>query len=305
LVHPYLFGCYTIENLEFKELVDSCYEYFFTTINQQRTNNNQKPTTKMLLETQNLTGGYTAKAIIHEISLTVKTGEWLSLVGANGSGKSTLLKLISRLLKPQQGTVLLDGKAIHSQPASVVAQNLALLPQQQTIPSGLTVRQLVSLGRTPYQPWWQYSLQKEDKAKVETALQLTRMDEYSDRFVEELSGGERQRAFLALALAQEPQILLLDEPTTYLDIRYQLELLELLKQLNKKNLTIITVLHDVNLAARYSTRLALLSQGRIFAVGKPKEILTPANLADVLGVEVVILETPVGLQICPLAAMND
>ncbi|MCV3213709.1 ABC transporter ATP-binding protein [Plectonema radiosum NIES-515] len=259
----------------------------------------------MLLETQNLTGGYTAKPIIHEISLTVKTGEWLSLVGANGSGKSTLLKLISRLLKPQQGTVLLDGKAIHSQPASVVAQNLALLPQQQTIPSGLTVRQLVSLGRTPYQPWWQYSLQKEDKAKVETALQLTRMDEYSDRFVEELSGGERQRAFLALALAQDPQILLLDEPTTYLDIRYQLELLELLKQLNQQHLTIITVLHDVNLAARYSTRLALLSQGKIFAVGKPKEILTPANLADVLGVEVVILETPVGLQICPLAAMND
>jgi iron complex transport system ATP-binding protein len=131
------------------------------------------------------------------------------------------------------------------------------------------------------------------------------MDGLCDRFVEELSGGERQRAFLALALAQDPQILLLDEPTTYLDIRYQLELLELLKQLNQQHLTIITVLHDVNLAARYSTRLALLSEGRIFAVGNPKEILTPANLADVLGVEVVILETPVGLQICPVAAMND
>jgi iron complex transport system ATP-binding protein len=260
----------------------------------------------MLLETQNLTGGYTAKAIIHEITLTLLTGEWLSLVGANGSGKSTLLKLLSRLLKPQQGTVLLDGKAIHSQPASIVAQKLALLPQQQTIPSGLTVRQLVSLGRTPHQPWWQWELNAEDKDKVETALQLTRMDALRDRFVEELSGGERQRAFLALALAQNPQILLLDEPTTYLDIRYQLELLELLKQLNQQhNLTIITVLHDVNLAARYSTRLALLFQGKIFALGKPKEILTPTNLADVLGVEVVILETPVGLQICPLAAMND
>lgn len=260
----------------------------------------------MLLETQNLSGGYTTKPIVQEINLTLITGEWLSFVGANGSGKSTLLKLISRLLKPQEGIVLLDGKAIHSQPASIVAQKLALLPQQQTIPSGLTVRQLVSLGRTPHQPWWQYSLNAEDKAKVETALQLTRMDGlYSDRFVEELSGGERQRAFLALALAQDPQILLLDEPTTYLDIRYQLELLELLKQLNQQHLTIITVLHDVNLAARYSTRIALLSQGKIFGVGKPKEILTPANLADVLGVEVVILETPVGLQICPLAAIND
>ncbi len=260
----------------------------------------------MLLETQNLTGGYTAKPIVHEITLALEIGEWLSLVGANGSGKSTLLKLFSRLLKPQQGTVLLDGKAIHSQPASIVAQKLALLPQQQTIPGGLTVRQLVSLGRTPHQPWWQWELDSEDRNKVEMALQLTRMDGLRDRLIEELSGGERQRAFLALALAQDPQVLLLDEPTTYLDIRYQLELLELLKQLNQQHgLTIITVLHDVNLAARYSSRLALLYQGRIFALGKPEDILTPRNLADVLGVEVVILETPVGLQICPLAAIND
>ena len=258
----------------------------------------------MLLETQNLTGGYT-KPIVEEINLAISPGEWLSLVGANGSGKSTLLKLISRLLKPQRGTVLLDGKAIHSLPASTVAQKLALLPQQQTIPGGLTVRQLVSLGRTPYQPWWQYSLNPEDRDKVETALQLTQMNELSDRSVEELSGGERQRAFLALALAQDPQILLLDEPTTYLDIRYQLELLDLLKQLNQQHgLTIVTVLHDVNLAARYSSCLALLYQGKIFAQGNPEEILTPRNLAEVLGVEAVILQTPVGLQICPLGAIN-
>ncbi|AKG22559.1 ABC transporter ATP-binding protein [Calothrix sp. 336/3] len=255
---------------------------------------------------QNLTGGYTNKQVVKEINLTLETGEWLSLVGANGSGKSTLLKLISRLLKPQQGTVLLDGKAIHSQPAAIVAQKLALLPQQQTIPSGLTVKQLVALGRTPHQPWWQWELDAEDRQQVDTALQLTQMQKFRDRPVEELSGGERQRAFLALALAQNPQVLLLDEPTTYLDIRYQLELLELLKNLNhRQNLTILTVLHDVNLAARYSSRIALLNQGRIFALGKPDYVLTPPNLREVLGVEAVIMQTPVGIQICPLSPWQE
>jgi iron complex transport system ATP-binding protein len=210
------------------------------------------------------------------------------------------------LLKPQTGAVLLDGKAIHTQNAAVVAQKLALLPQQQTIPAGLTVRQLVSLGRTPHQPWWQWELNAEDRDKVERALQLTRMQSLCDRPVEQLSGGERQRAFLALALAQDPQVLLLDEPTTYLDIRYQLQLLELLKQLNQEQgLSIITVLHDVNLAARYSSRIALLYQSKIWALGEPRIVLTPLNLANVLGVEVAVLETPVGLQICSLAAIGD
>ncbi|BCL39355.1 hypothetical protein NSMS1_58020 [Nostoc sp. MS1] len=216
----------------------------------------------MPLETQNLTGGYTNKTVVKDISLVIEKGEWLSLVGANGSGKSTLLKLMSRLLLPQTGTVLLDGKAIHTQSAAIVAQKLALLPQQQAIPSGLTVRQLVSLGRTPHQPWWQWDLNTEDREKVNEALHLTQMESYQDRLVEQLSGGERQRAFLALALAQNPQILLLDEPTTYLDIRYQLELLNLLKNLNQKPvITILTVLHEINLAARYSSRIALLHQG--------------------------------------------
>lgn len=260
----------------------------------------------MPLETNNLTGGYDGKPIVQEIQIALQAGEWLSLVGANGSGKSTLLKLMSRLLKPQTGAVLLDGKAIHTQKATAVAQKLALLPQQQTIPPGLTVRQLVSLGRTPHQPWWQWELDSEDRDKVEKALQLTRMQSFCDRPVEQLSGGERQRAFLALALAQDPQVLLLDEPTTYLDIRYQLQLLELLKQLNKQQeLSIITVLHDVNLAARYSSRIALLYQGKIWAVGEPRIVLTPENLADVLGIEVAVLETPVGLQICSLAAIDD
>jgi len=256
----------------------------------------------MPLEAQNLVGGYTTTPIIHGIDLALQQGEWLSLVGANGSGKSTLLKLLSRILQPQKGTVILDGKAIHTQPAQVVAQKLAILPQQQTIPAGLTVRQLVSLGRTPHQPWWQWELDREDRQKVDEAIVETGIEQFSDRLVENLSGGERQRAFLALALAQAPQVLLLDEPTTYLDIHYQLQLLELLKHLNQQQkLSIVTVLHEVNLAARYSDRIAMLKQGSLWDIGTPAEVLTPENLAEVFGVEVIILQTPVGLQICPIA----
>jgi iron complex transport system ATP-binding protein len=256
----------------------------------------------MPLEAQNLVGGYGTTPIIHGINLALQQGEWLSLVGANGSGKSTLLKLLSRILSPHKGTVLLDGKAIHTQPAQVVAQKLAILPQQQTVPTGLTVRQLVSLGRSPHQPWWQWELDTQDRTKVEEAIVETGIESLSDRPVEHLSGGERQRAFLALALAQAPQVLLLDEPTTYLDIHYQLQLLELLKHLNhKQGLSIVTVLHEVNLAARYSDRIAMLKQGNLWDIGTPAAVLTPENLAQVFGVEVIVLQTPVGVQICPIA----
>lgn len=258
----------------------------------------------MPLSLQNLTGGYTIP-IIRNVNLSLQTGEWLSLVGANGSGKSTLLKLISRILTPQQGAVLLDGKAIHSQPANIVAQKLALLPQQQTIPSGLTVRQLVSLGRTPHQPWWQWELNADDRDKVTSAIQKTQLGKLSDRPVEQLSGGERQRAFLALALAQEPRVLLLDEPTTFLDISYQLQLLELLKNLkHQQQLTIVTVLHELNLAARYSSRIALLKQGQLCKVGTPEQVLITENIAQVFGVEAVIINTPVGLQVCAISALD-
>ena len=260
----------------------------------------------MSLEIRNLTGGYGEIAIAQNITLSLQSGEWLSLIGANGSGKSTFLRLISRILTPQQGLVLLDGKAIHNQPAAIVAQKLAILPQQQTVPSGLTVQQLVSLGRAPHQGWWQWELTKEDADKVGLAISQTGMDEFVNRPVEELSGGERQRAFLALALAQSPQILLLDEPTTYLDICYQLQLLELLKHLNQEyKLTIITVLHEINLAARYSSRIAMLNKGELFCVGTPAQVLNPDNLAQIFGVEVVILETSVGLQICAIAPVSQ
>ena len=259
-----------------------------------------------LLIADNLTGGYQATSIIHQLNLQLDRGEWLSLLGGNGSGKSTLLKLLSRLLKPQHGLVWLDGKAIHTEPPNLVAQKLALLPQQQTVPSGLTVKQLVSLGRTPHQPWYQWELNSADRAQVNRAMVLTQVYDFADRSVESLSGGERQRAFLALALAQTPRILLLDEPTTYLDLRYQLELLTLLKDLQQQQgLTIITVLHELNLAIRFSDRLAMLKDGSLVSVGTLQTVITPEVIAEVFGVDVAIIDTPVGLQICPLIARSS
>jgi iron complex transport system ATP-binding protein len=260
----------------------------------------------MVIEAQHLTGGYGELAIAQDINLTVRTGEWLSLIGANGSGKSTLLRLLSRILLPQRGVVLLDGKAIHTESIATIAQKLAILPQQQTIPEGLTVQQLVGLGRAPHQQWWQWELSQKDIQIVQQAILKTGIEDFRDRPVEQLSGGERQRAFLALALAQVPKIVLLDEPTTYLDICHQLQLLELLKQLNQQQgLTVLTVLHDMNLAARFSDRLALIHQGKLYAIGTPPEVLTAENLRDTFGVEISILETPVGLQICPIAPLSS
>ncbi|HHP7230571.1 MAG TPA: ABC transporter ATP-binding protein [Xenococcaceae cyanobacterium] len=256
----------------------------------------------MLLTSHNLSGGYNQQSVVTKINLNLQAGEWLSILGANGSGKSTLLKLLCRVIEPLQGRVLLDGKAIHQLPPHVVARRIAVLPQQQTIPSGLTVEQLVSLGRTPYQPWYQWDLNAKDRVFVDDALKQTQLNSLRQRPVTQLSGGERQRAFLALALAQDPEILLLDEPTTYLDINYQLQLLELLKQLNLKGLTVVTVLHEINLAIRYSDRLALIKKGQLLTIGETTEVITPENLAQVFGVEVAILDTPVGKQICPLAS---
>lgn len=257
----------------------------------------------MVLEASDLQGGYGDKTIVDQVTLALHQGEWLSILGANGSGKSTLLRLFGRILPLQQGTVLLNGQDIHSLSPTAVARKLALLPQQQVLPTGVSVYQLVSLGRSPHQPWWQWDLNSHDQQQIEQALTWTDMDQYRHEPVSALSGGQRQRAFLALALAQQPQVLLLDEPTTYLDIHYQLQLLELLKQLNQQTqLAIVTVLHDINLAARYSDRLAFMREGKLWAMGAVPDTLTPDIVNQVFDVDVAILDTPIGPQICPLAA---
>lgn len=256
----------------------------------------------MILEASNLQGGYGDKTIVDQITLALETGEWLSILGANGSGKSTLLRLFGRILPSQQGTVLLNGQDIHSLTPTAIARKLALLPQQQVLPNGVSVYQLVSLGRSPHQPWWQWDLSSHDQQQIEQALTWTDMAPYRHDPVSALSGGQRQRAFLALALAQQPQVLLLDEPTTYLDIHYQLQLLELLKQLNQQTqLAIVTVLHDINLAARYSDRLAFMRAGKLWAIGSVADTLTPDIVNQVFDVDIAILDTPIGPQICPLA----
>lgn len=255
-----------------------------------------------ILEVQGISGGYSTYPIIQQLYLALERGTWMSLVGPNGSGKSTVLKLLTRILKPLSGCVYLDGRSIHEAPAKAIAQRLAFLPQQQTVPQGLTVRQLVGLGRSPHQAWWEWNLSPQDLEIVDRCIQNVRLEHFGDRPVEELSGGERQRAFLALALAQEPKVLLLDEPTTYLDVHYQLELLELLKQLNQtQNLTLVTVLHELNLAVRFSDRIAVLETGRLHSVGTPDAVMTPKMLADVFKIRAEIIYTSVGLQVCPLS----
>ena len=260
----------------------------------------------MTLAACDLQGGYGDKTIVEQVTLALHQGEWLSILGANGSGKSTLLRLLGRILMPQQGAVLLNGRDIHSLSPTEVARRLALLPQQQILPAGLSVYQLVSLGRSPHQPWWQWDLSADDHQHIEQALTWTDMVPCRHTPVSALSGGQRQRAFLALALAQQPQVLLLDEPTTYLDIHYQLQLLELLKELNgQTELAIVTVLHDINLAARYSDRLAFMRGGQLWAMGSVVDTLTPDVVNQVFDVDIAILDTPVGPQICPLAATSQ
>ena len=214
----------------------------------------------------------------------MKSGEIVTIIGANGSGKSTLLKALSRNMKPVQGTVYLDGKALLKMDTKEAARLLAVLPQIHSVPDDFTVRDLVSYGRFPHLgPAGR--LGHDDFEAVEHAITMTKMEELQNRSVSTLSGGEQQRAWIAMALAQEPKILLLDEPTTFLDISHQFELLELISKLNREiGLTIMMVLHDINQAARYSHRIVALKNGKIFIEGTPDTIIEHQVLADVCSI---------------------
>ncbi|MCS7030256.1 MAG: ABC transporter ATP-binding protein [Gloeomargarita sp. SKYG116] len=255
-----------------------------------------------ILAAVGVSGGYQPRQpVVQGIDLEIYPGEWLTLVGPNGSGKSTLLRLLSRLLVPSQGAVFLHGRRLGDYSARELARHLALLPQSPLLPAGLTVRETVSLGRHPYQPWWQWDLDAASQTQVNRALAQMELLPWQDRPVSELSGGQRQRVFLALALAQDPKILLLDEPTTFLDLHYQLSLLQQLRRLQQEQeLTLVVALHDLNLALRYSDRVGLLQQGRLRAMGDPQEVLKPAHLQEVFGIAAHVLDTPVGPQIVPL-----
>jgi iron complex transport system ATP-binding protein len=245
------------------------------------------------LEAVGLTLGYDDRRVVEGLDLVVPPGEVSVIVGANGSGKSTLLRGLGRLLKPVAGRVLLDGRDLRSLSTRAVARQVGLLPQQPIAPEGIGVRDLVGRGRYPHQGWlarWTAY----DEQVVAEALAATSTAELADRPVEELSGGQRQRVWIAMALAQRPEVLLLDEPTTYLDIAHQVEVLDLLRTLNRSSgATVVMVLHDLNLAARYADHLVVMAEGRIIREGAPRECLTVEVVAEAFGLDAVVVEDPV------------
>lgn len=238
-----------------------------------------------MLEAAHISLCFGKQYLFNDFCLTVNDGEILSIIGPNGSGKSTILKTLARNIKPQQGNILVDSKAIQSYSPGALARIMAVLPQTTSAPSDITVKQLVEYGRFPHQHWWK-NTKSEDKRALNWALKQTNLLSMADRLVSTLSGGERQRVWLAMALAQKPRILLLDEPTTYLDISHQLEILELITALNRsEGITVVMVLHDMNHAARYSDRIAVLSEGRLFSVGTPEQVIKADTLRSVFNVE--------------------
>lgn len=246
-----------------------------------------------ILSAETISAGYDGRKILSDVSLTLPEKKISVILGANGCGKSTLLKTFARLLKPESGMITLDGKSISSLSSREVAKTLGLLPQSPVVPEGIKVTDLVARGRFPYRRAFG-GMRPEDFAAVEEALELMGITELADRSVDELSGGQRQRVWIALALAQQTDILLLDEPTTYLDIAYQVEILDLLMELNKKRgTTILMVLHDINLSARYADHIFAMSKGKLVAQGSPSEVISRELMKQIYGLDCQIIEDPV------------
>ena len=241
-----------------------------------------------------LSAGYGQTLIVDDINLTIPTGKMTVLAGANGSGKSTLLSTIARMLKPLGGCVRLDGQAIHQMPTKTVSRQLGILPQSPLTPEGLTVFELVSRGRYPWQGLMrQWS--EADELAVEEALRLTGTAEFAHLPVDSLSGGERQRAWIAMLVAQDSRCLLLDEPTSALDIAHQVDVLALVHRLSQqRGLTVIAVLHDINMAARYCDYLVALRGGEMIAQGTPAELMRSDTLEQIYGIPMGILPHPAG-----------
>ncbi|MGK9269890.1 ABC transporter ATP-binding protein [Williamsia muralis] len=249
-------------------------------------------TTTHSLTIENLTLGYGDRNVIERLDLAIPPGQVTVIVGANACGKSTLLRSMSRLLAPRTGRVVLDGKEVHRTPAKQLARTLGLLPQSPIAPEGITVADLVGRGRHPHQGMFA-RWSKEDDSAVAEALDATETAALADRPVDELSGGQRQRVWIAMALAQHTDLLLLDEPTTFLDVSHQIEVLDLLTDLNQqRGTTIVMVLHDLNMAARYSDHLIALADGTLHAAGKPAEVLTEDTVRAVFGLESQVITDP-------------
>ena len=246
-----------------------------------------------VLAGQDLTLGYDGVKVAENLSIEIPPGKFTVLVGANACGKSTLLRSLARLLKPKAGSVTLDGRDIASMATKDVALKLGILPQTPTAPEGITVANLVSRGRYPHQKWFR-QWTEEDDAVVAWALEATGTDSIAGRTVDALSGGQRQRVWIAMALAQETEVLMLDEPTTYLDVAHQIDVLDLLMDLNhQQGRTLVAVLHDLNLSCRYADHLIAMCKGEIIAQGRPEDIVTAELVDQVYGLRVQVIDDPV------------
>jgi iron complex transport system ATP-binding protein len=245
------------------------------------------------LEARGLTLAYDKVEVAKDLSLSIPPGRITCIVGANACGKSTLLRALSRLLKPSRGSVLLDGQSIHRLPTKTVAMHLGILPQSPIAPEGITAADLVARGRYPHQKWFR-QWTRSDEQVITDAMLATQTLEIATRPVDELSGGQRQRVWIAMALAQGTDLMLLDEPTTFLDLAHQVEVLDLLVELNQdEGRTIVMVLHDLNHACRYSHHLIAMREGRVVAEGTPEEVVTEAMVKDVFDLRSLVLPDPV------------
>jgi len=254
---------------------------------------------KNVLKAHDLSVYYGENKILENLNLQIPEGKITVLVGANGCGKSTLLRTFARLIKPKAGQIFLEDDVIQKIPTKDIAKRLAILPQGPVAPEGLTVLQLIKQGRYPHQSWLkQWS--NEDEKIVNKALEVTQMTDFVDRSVDALSGGQRQRAWIAMTLAQKTDLILLDEPTTYLDMAHQIEILDLLYDLNvEENRTVVMVLHDLNLACRYAHHIVAVRDKQIYAQGKPEEVVTMEMVQNVFRMNCTIIKDPIfGTPLC-------
>lgn len=242
---------------------------------------------------EQIVAGYENKTVIHGIDLSIPGNQISVMIGANGCGKSTLLKTMARLIKPQSGSVTLNDQPIGKIPSKQLARVIGLLPQSPIVPEGITVADLVGRGRFPHQSLFS-GWSKKDYEAVAEAMDIMDITEFANANIDELSGGQRQRVWIAMALAQETDILFLDEPTTFLDITYQVEILDLLTDLNRKHgTTIVMVLHDINLSARYADHIFALHTGRLIAQGSPADVITSERVKEIFGLDCTVIPDPV------------
>ena len=253
------------------------------------------------LKLENFYTGYKNKSIIKNINFSIDSSQWLSVIGPNGSGKSTLIKGILGITKSLKGNIYLKNKNIKNFTNKRIAQTVSFLPQQLNVNLNITVGDLVALGRSPYKEFWEFDLNKIDQEIINESLYLVDMYDLKDILINQISGGQCQRAYLAMALAQDPEILILDEPTNALDLKYQIKFLEIIKTLKvNKKISVITILHDLNLAARYSDKIIALKNGESIGYGLSNELINERFIQNIFEINALISDTPYGKQIYPI-----